>query len=58
MGFFATATKCFRAGVEPAYVPILESAGYSLRIRQPNWHEHRMFKGPAADINLHVFSSD
>ena len=43
---------------EPAYVPILESAGYSLRIREPNWHEHRMFKGPAADINLHVFSSD
>jgi len=42
---------------EPAYVPMLESAGYSLRIREPNWHEHRMFKGPAADINLHVFSS-
>jgi len=30
---------------EPAYVPILERAGYSLRIREPNWHEHRMFKG-------------
>jgi GrpB-like predicted nucleotidyltransferase (UPF0157 family) len=42
---------------EPAYVPILERAGYSLRIREPNWHQHRMFKGPAADINLHVFSS-
>jgi GrpB-like predicted nucleotidyltransferase (UPF0157 family) len=41
---------------EPAYVPILEHAGYSLRIREPNWHEHRMFRGPAADINLHVFS--
>ena len=42
---------------EPAYVPILERAGYALRLREPNWHEHRMFKGPAADINLHVFSS-
>ena len=42
---------------EPAYVPMLERAGYSLRIREPNWYEHRMFKGPAADINLHVFSS-
>jgi len=42
---------------EPAYVPTLERASYSLRIREPNWHEHRMFKGPAADINLHVFSS-
>ena len=40
---------------EQAYVPMLESAGYSLRIRESNWHEHRMFKGPAADINLHVF---
>jgi GrpB-like predicted nucleotidyltransferase (UPF0157 family) len=42
---------------EPAYAPILERAGYSLRIREPNWHEHRMFKGPAAETNLHVFSS-
>jgi len=41
---------------ESAYVPILEHVGYSLRIREPNWHQHRMFKGPAADINLHVFS--
>ena len=42
---------------EPAYLPILERTGYSLRLREPDWHEHRMFKGPAADINLHVFSS-
>jgi len=42
---------------EAAYVPILERAGYSLLIREPNWHEHRMFKGPAADINLHVLTS-
>lgn len=41
---------------EQSYAPILESAGYSLRIREPHWHEHRMFKGPDADINLHVFS--
>ena len=41
---------------EQAYVPILERAGYSLRIREPNWYEHRMFKGPVADINLHAFS--
>jgi hypothetical protein len=37
---------------EPAYVAILEFAGYFLRIREPNWHEHRMFKGPGRDINL------
>lgn len=42
---------------EHTYVPIMESAGYLLSIREPNWYEHRMFKGPHADINLHVFSS-
>jgi GrpB-like predicted nucleotidyltransferase (UPF0157 family) len=41
---------------EAAYVPALEGAGYVLRFREPEWHEHRMFKGPGTDINLHVFS--
>jgi GrpB-like predicted nucleotidyltransferase (UPF0157 family) len=41
---------------EPAYVPALEAAGYVLRIREPDFHEHRMFKGPEANINLHCFS--
>jgi GrpB-like predicted nucleotidyltransferase (UPF0157 family) len=41
---------------EPAYVPALEAAGYRLRIRSPEWEEHRMFKGPDTDVNLHVFS--
>jgi GrpB-like predicted nucleotidyltransferase (UPF0157 family) len=41
---------------EDAYVPAMESAGYVLRIREADWHEHRMFKGPDTDINLHVFS--
>jgi GrpB-like predicted nucleotidyltransferase (UPF0157 family) len=42
---------------EPAYVPDIETAGYILTIREPDWYEHRMFKGPDTDINLHVFSS-
>jgi len=42
---------------EPAYVPALELAGYWLKIREPNWFEHRMLKGPDTDVNLHVFSS-
>jgi GrpB-like predicted nucleotidyltransferase (UPF0157 family) len=42
---------------EEKYVPALESAGYVLRIREPDWHRHRMFKGPDTDIHLHVFSS-
>lgn len=41
---------------EPAYVPHLEAAGYVLRIREPDWHEHRLFKGPDTDVNVHVFS--
>jgi len=41
---------------EQSYVPLLEAANYTLRIREPNWHEHRLFKGPDTNINLHVFS--
>jgi GrpB-like predicted nucleotidyltransferase (UPF0157 family) len=41
---------------EQAYLPRLVAAGYHLTIREPNWHEHRMFKGPDTNINLHVFS--
>jgi GrpB-like predicted nucleotidyltransferase (UPF0157 family) len=42
---------------EDAYVPDLEAAGYVLRIREPHWHEHRMFNGADTEVNLHVFSS-
>ena len=41
---------------EPSYVPPLEAAGYVLRVREPDWYEHRVFKGPDTDVNLHVFS--
>src|SRR5256712_12017656 len=41
---------------EKSYLPTLEGAGYVLRIREPDWHEHRMFKGPDTNINLHVLS--
>jgi GrpB-like predicted nucleotidyltransferase (UPF0157 family)/GNAT superfamily N-acetyltransferase len=42
---------------ETAYVPLLEAAGYRLHIRETDWHEHRLFKGPDTDINLHTFSA-
>jgi GrpB-like predicted nucleotidyltransferase (UPF0157 family) len=42
---------------EAAYAPDLEAAGYLLRIREPDWYEHRVFKGPDTNINLHVFSA-
>jgi GrpB-like predicted nucleotidyltransferase (UPF0157 family) len=41
---------------EGQYAPALEGVGYILRIREPDWHEHRMFKGSDPDTNLHVFS--
>jgi GrpB-like predicted nucleotidyltransferase (UPF0157 family) len=45
------------SAAEPAYLLPLERAGYVLCIREPGWNEHRMFKGPDTDVNLHVFSS-
>jgi GrpB-like predicted nucleotidyltransferase (UPF0157 family) len=45
------------AADEPAYVPEMEAAGYALRIREPDWFEHRLFKGPGTNTNLHVFSA-
>jgi GrpB-like predicted nucleotidyltransferase (UPF0157 family) len=41
---------------EASYAPALEAAGYVLRIREPEWWEHRMFKGPDTNANVHVFS--
>ena len=37
-------------------MPALEAAGYVLHIREPEWHQHRLFKGPDTNINLHVYS--
>jgi GrpB-like predicted nucleotidyltransferase (UPF0157 family) len=41
---------------EPAYVPDLEGAGYVLTIREPDWYEHRLFKGPDTNVNLHTYT--
>lgn len=45
------------SAAEDVYLPPLERIGYTLRIREPNWHEHRMFNAGHAEVNLHVFSS-
>jgi len=42
---------------EPAYAGDLAAAGYVHRIREPDWFEHRLFRGPGDGVNLHVFSS-
>ena len=41
---------------EDAYVGRLEQQGFTLRIREPDWYEHRMFKFSDPKANLHVFS--
>jgi GrpB-like predicted nucleotidyltransferase (UPF0157 family) len=40
---------------ENAYVPPLEAIGYVLRIREPDWYEHRLLRGDDPPVNLHVF---
>jgi GrpB-like predicted nucleotidyltransferase (UPF0157 family) len=42
---------------ESAYVPDMEARGYLFRFREPEWFEHRFFKGPDTDVNVHVFSA-
>ena len=42
---------------EPGYVPDMEARGYVLRIREPDWFQHRLFKGPDTNVNIHVFSA-
>jgi len=44
------------SGDEPPYVPALEALGYVLKIREPDWFDHRLLKTPDAGVNLHVFT--
>jgi GrpB-like predicted nucleotidyltransferase (UPF0157 family) len=41
---------------EDAYLPAMEAEGYELRIREPDWHEHRMFVDPERTAQIHVLS--
>ena len=43
---------------EDDYVPALEALGYTLHIREPGWHEHRLLKPADRSVNLHVFAAD
>jgi GrpB-like predicted nucleotidyltransferase (UPF0157 family) len=42
---------------ESAYLPQLEAAGYILRVREPDWNEHRMFRTAEKDVHLHIYSA-
>ena len=43
---------------ETAYVPSLESEGFTVHIREPEWFAHRLLKSGEVESNLHVFSAD
>jgi GrpB-like predicted nucleotidyltransferase (UPF0157 family) len=45
------------SAAEEAYAPDLVAARYVLRVREPEWFEHRLFKAADPDVNLHVFSA-
>jgi GrpB-like predicted nucleotidyltransferase (UPF0157 family) len=42
---------------EDSYVPALTAQGYRLHLREPDWEQHRVMKGDAPMVNLHVFSA-
>jgi GrpB-like predicted nucleotidyltransferase (UPF0157 family) len=42
---------------EAAYLPQLEAAGYVLRVREPEWNEHRMFRNPEKEVHIHVYTA-
>lgn len=41
---------------EAAYVGDLQAGGYELRVREPDFHEHRMLRTSARDTHVHVFT--
>src|SRR5437879_5810535 len=41
---------------EDGYVPLLEAAGYVLRVREPDWFKHRMLRRREPSVKLHVYS--
>jgi len=44
------------ASDESTYHPGLLESGYVLRVREPDWHQHRMFRTPELDVHIHIFS--
>jgi GrpB-like predicted nucleotidyltransferase (UPF0157 family) len=42
---------------EAAYVPDLEGAGYRLKLREPDWYQHRLLIDDEPHVQVHVFSA-
>lgn len=41
---------------ESSYIPQFAGLGYSLRVRDPTFFEHRMLRTATRDVHVHVFS--
>ena len=41
---------------EATFVPALEGVGFTFRLREPDWFEHRVLVRDVPRVNLHVFS--
>ena len=39
---------------EDSYLSKMETVGYELRVREPDFYEHRMFSTPARDVHVHL----
>ena len=46
-----------KSGDEASYLPDLEAAGFELRVREPQWEEHRCLRGEDPAANVHVWST-
>lgn len=44
------------SSAEAAYLPQLEAAGYEMKLREPDWYQHRLLTRTEPAVNLHVFS--
>ena len=44
------------SSAEDTYVPAMEHCGYVLRVREPEYEEHRMFRTPELGVHVHVLS--
>ena len=44
------------SGEEEAYLPAMTECGYELRVREPEFDEHRMFRTSDGGVHVHVFS--
>ena len=42
---------------EDSYLPAMERAGYGLRVREPDFEEHRMLRTAERDVHVHVLSA-